>query len=45
MVLELLVLVPGFFFGAVLVSALSMAYWHLTGYDPDTFDPQAILKR
>lgn len=43
--LELLMLVPGFFFGAVLVSALSMAYWHLTGYDPDAFDPQAILKR
>ena len=40
---ELLLLIPGLYIAAVTVSALSMIYWHLTGYDPSTFRPEAIL--
>lgn len=42
---ELLLLIPGFYFAAVTVSALSMIYWNLTGYDPSTFRIEAIMKR
>lgn len=44
-VVELMMLIPGFYFAAVAVSALSMIYWHLTGYDPSTFRVEAIMKR
>lgn len=44
-VVELLLLIPGFYFAAVTVSALSMIYWNLTGYDPSTFRIEAIMKR
>lgn len=42
---ELLLLVPGLYFAAVIVSALSMIYWNITGYDPSTFKVESILKR
>lgn len=43
--LELAILIAGFYFAAVTVSALSMVYWRLTGYDPSTFRMEAIMKR
>lgn len=42
---ELAMLVPGYYIAAIMVSALAMIYWHLTDYDPSTFDPEAIRRR